>query len=391
MLRDFLRAYFIKKAKKAGLFSDDNKDCIVFFGHYPLTEKEAADGYCQRILAIDDLFPDFHRIYINIGKEKGFFIETHNGNTVAMVSRINFLSLPIIIGALFRATALYVHSIHSIVLDIRLILFLLFSRKAVIDLHGAVPEELAMQETSPRLRVLFSGVEWLALNLAPRFVAVTQAMCQHFRRKYKRAGKKEWVVLPIFNSRKVPYEAKAYNIPSVVYAGGIQPWQNIPQMLSIIRQYPDIACYHIYLSQKLDLDSISYGDISGIKSVKFGFCQPSDMPEMYGSMHFGFILRSNSIVNRVACPTKLIEYLANGVVPIMDFPEIGDFLEHGMRYVSVDTLEKTSLPDVAERERMAQENFLVLDKIAAQSSEGKQKLVQLMEAGRLQNQSREFA
>ncbi len=64
----------------------------------------------------------------------------------------------------------------------------------------------------------------------------------------------------------------------------------------------------------------------------------AELKEIYTECHYGFILREDSIVNQVACPTKLVEYLAMGVVPIVDSNNIGDFKTMGMRFITLEQL-----------------------------------------------------
>lgn len=47
-------------------------------------------------------------------------------------------------------------------------------------------------------------------------------------------------------------------------------------------------------------------------------------------------MRDPVLLNQVACPTKLVEYLYWGVVPIVSTPSIGDFAELGFAYVLLD-------------------------------------------------------
>ena len=52
--------------------------------------------------------------------------------------------------------------------------------------------------------------------------------------------------------------------------------------------------------------------------------------------HLGFVLRDDVLVNRVACPTKLLEYIQYGVLPIVLSDAIGDFKELGYKYIGLD-------------------------------------------------------
>ena len=61
---------------------------------------------------------------------------------------------------------------------------------------------------------------------------------------------------------------------------------------------------------------------------------PADeLKKEYEKAQYGFTLRDNIIVNEVACPTKLIDYVKYGIIPILKSDKIGDFVENGLEYV----------------------------------------------------------
>jgi len=65
----------------------------------------------------------------------------------------------------------------------------------------------------------------------------------------------------------------------------------------------------------------------------------------------------------VACPTKLIEYMLNGIIPIVLNPYIGDFKELGYSYISLERLEKGDPPSCFEIVNMRVNNLKVIEKI----------------------------
>lgn len=67
------------------------------------------------------------------------------------------------------------------------------------------------------------------------------------------------------------------------------------------------------------------------------------------------------IVNKVACPTKLIEYLEHGIIPIVLQPEIGDFNKMGYRYILNDDFLEGKIPNHDVLEQMKIENYKILE------------------------------
>jgi len=81
--------------------------------------------------------------------------------------------------------------------------------------------------------------------------------------------------------------------------------------------------------------------------------------EYYDRASLGFVLRDDSLVNRVACPTKLVEYMCAGIIPIVEQPLIGDFYERGYEYILVDEFESAEAPSLEKLEDMRNHNFEV--------------------------------
>jgi hypothetical protein len=73
---------------------------------------------------------------------------------------------------------------------------------------------------------------------------------------------------------------------------------------------------------------------------------PQDsVKERYLQSTYGFVLRGDNLINNVACPTKLVEYMFWGVIPIVIQPAIGDFMELGYQYLTLAEFVNGSLPD----------------------------------------------
>ena len=86
----------------------------------------------------------------------------------------------------------------------------------------------------------------------------------------------------------------------------------------------------------------------------FNFCAKSDLGSEYQKYDFGLVLRDDTTVNRVACPTKLYEYMSIGLIPIVRTPALGDFLELNYAYITEDEFREGFFPDSLSRRMMAQ-------------------------------------
>jgi hypothetical protein len=70
-----------------------------------------------------------------------------------------------------------------------------------------------------------------------------------------------------------------------------------------------------------------------LESITLKSVKPEELSYYYKKCHYGFILRDDMVVNAVACPTKLVEYLYYGIIPIVKSPRIGDFSSRGYEYI----------------------------------------------------------
>ena len=78
---------------------------------------------------------------------------------------------------------------------------------------------------------------------------------------------------------------------------------------------------------------------------------PTELCRYYSLAHYGYILRDEHVLNRVAAPTKLIEYLYYGIIPIVKYERIGDSFRLGYEHISYkDDLSKL-IPHKSKKNR----------------------------------------
>ena len=323
---------------------------ILFIAPNPHKSKNH-DGYLQRIAAIDKIFSAERRIYFD-----------------------DLSSQEEIINALASADAIYVHSIYQAekILDA----YRLFPHKIITDLHGIVPEEnraLGNIEQAERLE----EVEKIVFQHGKHFVAVSNVMAQYLTDKYHLKSETKWIILPIFDSTKTNIYSKDPTQKSVIYAGGVQRWQNIELMIDIINKTSKEYHYTILTPSPEVFLSL------GLKKEKDRPVALKNVPadaiyNYYARNNLGFILRDETAVNKVACPTKLVEYLNNGVVPVVLSPHIGDFEDMGYRYFTVEQLLQNEISST-EVEEAIRHNYSVAQRLRKIASQGTNKLKTLYE------------
>lgn len=322
---------------------------ILFISPNPFKVKKR-EGYLQRVASIDGLFP---------GEEKHYYDD--------------YVDEKILIDLMKRADMIYVHSIYQAhrILEY----YYIFGEKIVTDLHGVVPEEES-NKGNVELSDILTDTELRVFQLSNTFVAVTNAMVEYYNLKYKQGKIKTWIILPIFNTAMNFKEEKLNKTPKsyqVIYAGGAQPWQNIKKMIQAINTNDK----YLYIILTHDIDSFKQIDKTIEKKAIIKSVKPEDVVSYYKVSQLGFILRDDSIINRVACPTKLIEYIGLGIVPIVDSPNIGDFKVLGYSYLTIDRFLNGPVLTSTEYERMVKHNLLVYKQLQIIYSDGVKSLKEL--------------
>ena len=360
---------------------------IVFFGGYPYAAREN-DGYFQRIRAIDRLFEDRWRIYYDPSPlpSQTAWYDLPAPRTLVLrplAGRWRNRFVAAVVGLLvLRCRAVWFHSVLRME-DMGFARFLRwpFVRK-VLDVHGVVPEEFRMHDDFFSA-VLFDRHEQLAVRKTHALVVVTEAMRRYFAQKYRDLGRAEVLVLPIFPAIPCHRDDKPLvdGRPVVVYAGGLHRWQQVPKMIDAMLRTANLCLHRFYCTDPEAVLRLLPEAVIDDGTVVVDRKSHDELLECYRECHYGFLLRADSVVNRVACPTKVVEYLAMGIVPILDCEQVGDFAELGMRFVRLEDFVAGRLPDAATRDAMARDNFTVHGRLQAQREAGAARVRQLFGPG----------
>jgi glycosyltransferase involved in cell wall biosynthesis len=373
---------------KRGISFLRNLEGIVFFAEYPYAERQS-DGYFQRVQLVDGLFSDQWRIYIESERlpESKHWIDRPKPNV--LVFRIcggpgrRWLLKALALLAVLRCQKIYIHSLFCMQGKWFRILMRAPGITKVFDMHGVVPEELRIQNDL-RNALVFEAHERLAVLKSDLVIVVSEAMKNYLHKKYRHRLRASIVIFPIFLNVGPVDPARSYHDgkPAVIYAGGLQKWQQVDKMIDAISRTVSMCAHRFYCP---DPDSVRKMLPQAIRSqIIIDRKTHAELNEIYSECHYGFILREDIIVNHVACPTKLIEYLATGVVPIVDSDNIGDFKTMGMRFITLQQLLQGNLPNEMERIKMARNNFVVYEHLRNIRNQGEQEICAML-AGTQEN------
>jgi hypothetical protein len=346
---------------------------ILFIATHPALADEK-DGMVQRIASIDSLVSDLSRTYLDISFRRFWARQVHQFGITTVFQINGFVHFFFIVSQLRKARVVYIHSIFYSMKA----LLVYWLAKPITDLHGAVPEEFGYQGR-PWLSKLFGAVERVALRRSFAVVHVTSAMKRHFQKKYGRNSERDRIVAIIPKMSDPRGERNSVmtsqrDPSAVVYAGGLQAWQNVAMMLDAAAAAAQSR--FIFLSgEAASLQTMAHA--ANVKQFTCVAVAPNQVPDYYLSATFGFILRDPVLLNQVACPTKLVEYLHWGVIPIVLSEDVGDFLESGYQFVSLDDFRAGRLPGAERAASMREINRDVVARLIS-SCEGELLTLQKM-------------
>ena len=320
---------------------------IYILAAYPNAEN-IKDGMFQRIKTIDTLLAYHTKIYINLSITNPFFkIIIHNDNTKELFLN-PFNPYYIIKEFLLKAKTIYIHSIHPLKF-IPYGLFYLKNKKnnLILDAHGIVPEEIFYY--GKRYRSFYMNwIERNYFNTLSHCICVSNAMINHFKYKYPDKSISYHLLttsnlLPIpmeDEIRKLRFELKINDKNKVIiYSGNCQLWQNIPLIMKNIQSIISEFKIIILTGEKKIFEDYFKEYHIDLTKVILRSVAPSELNKYYSISNYGYLLRDDILLNRVSNPTKMLEYLQFGIVPVVLSPQIGDYIDKGYEYLRLADFE----------------------------------------------------
>ncbi|HDQ5146636.1 TPA: glycosyl transferase family 2, partial [Escherichia coli] len=332
------------------------------------------DGMFQRIAAIDSLTKNEERVYLNISFKKNKKRKISVYDNCKVESLNYFLHNLTITKYLKKATIIYVHSVYNM---LKIFPFGDY-KKIILDIHGVVPEEMIFLGKRANAFV-YNIIERMSIQKCFKLIHVTSSMKKFYEDKYHICLDKRSIVLPIFEKNKIHVDQNKWNsnMFEFIYAGGMQAWQNIDLMIEESkRTYNKNIKFNFFLPQNSTYEFKSrIANCFNATDIIVDSLPKEDVINVMAKCHLGFVLRDDIVVNRVACPTKLIEYLECGVVPVVKSPDIGDFNSLGYSFIKVDEL--CSPLKMEELYTKVENNYRVLAHFQSQTEESKVILINI--------------
>ena len=327
---------FIKKLKSGIGKGEFKMGKILIIGEYP-NKDNIKDGMIRRIDQIDKKINEKKRVYLNIKFFSNIRMTIEEKLKVKIYNINFFLHFIYIKKEINRNKKIYIHSLLNYT---KVFLFLKKNKEVIVDMHGAVVEEMEFYNKKMKFYILWY-LEKTMFHRLNKVIFVNKRMSKFFSEKYPILKNKKIIIYPILDLEKNIKEGKVELISedkvNFIYSGNLQKWQNIDLMLENLKKVENENYNYIFLTgqlEELEKKIKSYK----IKNYILKSVLPEELKNYYEKCDYGFLLRDNHILNEVANPTKLSEYMEYGIVPIVKFENIGDYLELGYEYLKIEKI-----------------------------------------------------
>jgi len=227
-------------------------------------------------------------------------------------------------------------------------LSVLFKNKKVYYwVQGAVPQESYMRNKSKIRRAMLLSIEYLAIKLSRYHILVSSYMKTFYEAKHSFGLNP--IVAPCTSDLSFTDIKKEKN--SFVYVGGLSAWQKFDQILrmfnKVFEQNNEAKLYiatgdtknaEALCSELLTKEALGHVSIQNIATRE-------EMTSFLNTKEYGFLIREDDIVNNVASPIKLAEYLSTGVNVIISssltsYAQEVEDSQAGIMVHSVEDIEK---------------------------------------------------
>lgn len=346
----------------------------------------AQEGYLQRVAAIDEeVLAPLACIHLDFetGCSQPGVQQKDDRHLVVELCPHDGYSLNLACYIARQCGVLYVHSVMRAMADIMgKNIHRLFTRPGLYviwDVHGAVPEEYVMQPNFYEAQNATQAEELLLKN-ACTIVTISEAMKTHFEQKYGQSlqgviNTSVFNVTHVNEEQILAHKKKLVGPLTAAYAGNTMPWQNIPLMQRLMVQAGPRFRYRVFTPQPETFYALAQEQDLALPPCTVQKATPSQVLEAYADCQLGFALRDDTAVNHVACPTKVMEYIQFGLIPVLKTPHIGDFDSLGLRYIPYEEFACWEGQEYLEAVTC---NFALLQKLQLQHEQGTAQLRELV-------------
>lgn len=220
----------------------------------------------------------------------------------------------------------YKFSPNTIVVVARIIdaikLYMHGYKKLIMWFQGVEPEESFMSHNNSVRYGILSVLEKYILKHAIFLFFVSDEMKKHYEKKYSlEFDEKKFYCMPCLNTeihKESFYGNEKYSNNYFAYIGSMAVWQRFEDTIDIYKSIEELGLNNTKLFVFTSEAKIAQELINSrnIRNYQIDYVKNDELPNALKKVKYGFIIRENTIVNRVATPTKISTYLSCGMIPI---------------------------------------------------------------------------
>ena len=231
----------------------------------------------------------------------------------------------------------------------------------IADIRGAIVDELAGKNNllSHYYSKAAERIEKKVFNKANYLFFVSDNMQKYYKNKYnynQRSSVFPTIVNEQFfyksNSLREEYRQKLKigNRITYIYIGGVDHWQNLDKIIlkfdEINKKNPG-KYFFIILTNNINwVKNFCLKNKINTENIHIDHVPYNEVGKYLNASDYGIIIRKNNIINYVASPTKVNEYLACGLKIINDIEQIGKnecFLEKEYKPLKKIIIEQNNI------------------------------------------------
>lgn len=192
-------------------------------------------------------------------------------------------------------------------------------RNFILWQQGATGAESFMRHSSKIRSGILNYMDCFAMKKAKMIFYVSQYMQEYYEKMAHTSFEHKAYVMPCFNEvlDKELLEKKDYSKKVFTYVGSLDLWQCFNETVDIYaeieKRIPDVFFKVLTFNTEKAKEIIK---AKNIKNYSVACVPKEQVKSELENATYGFIIRHDIEVNRVATPTKISSYLSAGVLPI---------------------------------------------------------------------------
>ena len=234
-------------------------------------------------------------------------------------------------------------------------------RNFILWQQGATADESFMRNHSRLRRWMLNKIDLFAMKRAKAILYVSGYMRQYYEEMGECSFAGKSYLMPCFNEEydESIYDSKDYSKKTFTYVGSLDLWQCFEQTAMLYKQIEKAipeARFKVLTFDTANAERIIKD--KGIKHYEVKCVPKEEVKNELKSVNYGFIIREDNMVNRVATPTKISSYMSAGVIPIFstclkDFTALAQNLKYAK---AVEDLSKEGVNDVIHYVKLPTDN-----------------------------------